>query len=174
MNVSENIPKWNVLNEQRRKKNRSGITLTGSQKRPPRPCCSTRKKMGVAAPMGRESLMGERGTWLLCVSSHYNAVSYALYGDSPDREAVSACLRGVPGRVPYRVKRGLGWRSPGPIYITLEVGESASRDREREKERRGKERPARAAAKTTKGRERRLLGESSYRERRGSRCLKLR
>lgn len=65
MNVSENIPKWNVLNEQRRKKNRSGITLTGSQKRPPRPCCSTRKKMGVAAPMGRESLMGR--AWYMTI-----------------------------------------------------------------------------------------------------------
>lgn len=48
---------------------------------------------------------------------------------------MSACLRGVPGRVPYRVKRGLGWRSPGPIYITLGVGESTSQDREKERER---------------------------------------
>lgn len=47
---------------------------------------------------------------------------------------MSACLRNVPGRVPYRVKRELGWRSPGPIYITLRVGESKSSSRERERE----------------------------------------
>lgn len=116
------------MDTQRRKKEPVQNTLTGSQKRDSTSVLLHReKKMGVAAPMV------ERGTWLLCVSSHYNAVSYALYGDSPDREAVSACLR-VPGRVPYRVKSGLGWWSPGPIYITLGVGESASLEKEREEE----------------------------------------
>lgn len=107
------------------------------------------KKMGVAAPMV-ECLMGERGTRLLCVSSHYNAVSLCIIRRQPgSRSRVRLSPRRAGSRSVQRVKRGLGWRSPGPIYIMLEVGESAGRDRKRQK---GRERETGASrSKNNKG-----------------------
>lgn len=105
----------------REKKSGPGIRV----KRIPRRCGTARKKERRRPWPGPHG--GERGTWLLCVSSHYNAgKQLCIIRDSPNREAVSACLRDVS----CGARRGLllvARRSRGPIYI-------ARRETERKRE----------------------------------------
>jgi len=103
---------------------------------------------------------------------HYTAIARI---EKPCPPVSTAC------RIAFRIEWKGGARvaiSGAYLYYARSRRERGSKrrkkKRKRGRKRTGKERLARAAAKTTKGRERRLLGESSYRERRGSRCLKLR